>query len=288
MKNSKLALIFAVVTTLAAIVIRFFQYVSVIDYSTGFFTEGSGIAGYCVYLVFALTLALGITAAVIDKKRGSAAFEKSAATLSPSGTLLVGAAYIIGGIFFAFSAYNALSEGGFQLISMIILALSTFVIGFLLLSRKKIPAATGYLQLVPTIVLTCHAAVYFTSDLVIKRMSDELISMLADIIMVFLCLCFGRFLSNNEAKLTRRKTVAYAVTELALASSLTLGKLAAMLLGGDAAANMPALDCEYFGLLIISAAILAVLYGEKAVPTEDEEYIDWANKAIEQSAQTKE
>lgn len=271
MKNSRLAFVFAGCAAVVAVILRFFQYASVIDFETGFFTEGSGIAGNIIYILFALAFVLGIVGAAADCRRKSTAFTKSADMLSSSSTLLVGAAYVIGGIFFAVSAYTALPQLGFQLISMATLALALLVIGFLLLSSKKIPPVAGYLQLVPTITLTCHAAVYFTSDLVIKRMSDQLVGMLADIVMVLLCLAFGRYLTGNEARLTRGKLIVYAVVEIVLSASITLGKLLFMLFGGDTASaafaagsELPAFSCGHFAMLIISVTILAALYSDSA------------------------
>lgn len=269
MKNSVIGLIVAAAAAIAAIVVRFLQYASVIDYSTGFFVEGSGIAGDIIYIIFAAAFVLGIAAAVIDSKKKSKAFTKKASDLSAGSTLAVGAAYIVGGVMFALSAYHALDDGGFQLISMAILAVSALVIGFILLSNKKIPPYTGYLQLIPTVTLTVHAAMYFVSDLVIKRISDELIPMLADVAMVLLFLSFGRFLSDSESKMTRGKTVVYAVTELSLAGSVTVGKTLATLFGGDAVKGMSAVSCEYIGTLIIAAVILYVLYSAKTAADDE-------------------
>ena len=53
-KTGKAFLIYTAAVTLIAAAVRFFQYVSIMDYETGFFAGGTEAMGMLVYIIFAV------------------------------------------------------------------------------------------------------------------------------------------------------------------------------------------------------------------------------------------
>lgn len=272
MLKTKKAFLAFIVLAVVAVVFRVWQLVIAIDYDTGFFYSDAGFWGVSLYIVLVVGIVAFLALPIIDRKAKSPAFEKTALDFSPRSTLVIGFAFLAAALI---SAYNlVISFGVFDLtfIANAAVCVSYFAISFIALSHKNIKAATGYICLVVAIAFTAKAAAMFMADTIIARESDQLLIMLSHILAVFFFLAFGRFLSANEAKNSRLRTV-FSMLLLALVSvSAVIPKLIVIVAGPaeiSAATSLPSFDAVSLAVISIVSAIC--LFANKAPQTAEAE-----------------
>lgn len=272
-KKSNIALIASAAFALVAAAFRSFQLLVTVDYSEmGFFSTDAGFfASNGFYVLLIAAAAVLIIGAILDRKKDSAAFTRSADTLTPKHTMALGIVFLVGACLRLYDIifnFNGLSVGFFG--EALIFAVFA-AIGFMNLSRVKLKPSTGYFMLVIAVSYTLKAADLFMGDTVIIRVSDELILLLSYVASVLFFLALGRFISANEAKNTRLKLVIFggAAAILSVCASLS-GYIALIIDSAYMKSHMGAHPVSQIGTAAVAFTVLAVIYGNKK-ETDDNE-----------------
>ena len=266
-KNSKLTLYFFALTVIAGVILRYFQLIRTIDYSTGFFKADSGLLGASVYILFAAAAIGYVVFPIIDKKIGSAAFKKHARSItltqqSAFGVLLL----LVGCAVFADTVeLIGLSEAkNALLIGVSILAAIAFIgAGFFFLGSGESPQY-GIFLLFLSVYYTFRAAYVFITYLTVARMSVQLIEMFAYISMVLFLIAFGRFISRGESKFSRNKFCFFAGAAGVLTGVSTLPAIAVSLFAEPdikSASQFP--PYELIACFVLVCGVMAVMFSSK-------------------------
>lgn len=256
----------AVAAAAATMIFRVFQLLVTVDYTEmGFYRTDSGfIFTWGLFVLMIAALAVFVFCAVKDNKNLSTAFVCTPLSLTPKQTALLGGAFLAGAclkfymLAFDFSGIN-LNFIGEALIFAVFA-----IIGFMLLGSRKLKPAVGYFMLIISISYTIKAAALFMQDTVITRVSDELILMLSYISAVFFFLSLGRFISSNESKGTRHKLLIFGGVSAMLSACASLsGYIALMLDSKYMSPHMTLHPVSEIGVLILSLAVIFILYSDK-------------------------
>lgn len=265
-KSSRIFPIAAIAASVAAMIFRIAQILTVVDYNTmGFFDSAApfiltnGI--YIFFLLAAVIFGFGIFS---DKKKGSGAYGCTAREISPKYTLIMGIAF--GGGFCLQFVQLFFGEGktGLALTGEIVTMAAYLAAAFMLLARKGINSSIGYIQLVISVSYTIKSAALFMQDTIIVRVSDELILLLSYVASVIFFLALGRFISGNETKSTKAKLLftAAAVSVLSLSASAA-GWIAYLIDISYMQKHMANHPISETAAAAIALAVIFALYGEK-------------------------
>ena len=260
--KQKTGIFFLIYTAAAAIIaaiIRFFQYVSVIDFETGFFRKGSEPMGYLIYIVQAVWTAGLVGLVILGTKKKWTATTVSSAGMGGKATIILGAPYLIAAVMKVYQLVSA--EGGslFRTIAMVSAALFFAAMGLLLMKSTVPPAVSGFLNIFPALIMFSQAIELFMDDLVIKNRSDNLLLLL---IYIFATLFFAgcaRFYGRIETKTSRPREIIMAGLVFIFSGTHVIAKLLALAFGGSAVQGMSAISPDAVSVMLISGAFLAVL-----------------------------
>ena len=272
-KNSKLVLTALAPLAVLALVCRIWQLVTCIDFETGFFAEDSGFWGLSLYILLGMTAVIVALLCFADKKLGSDAFRKNAPELSSKQTAALGAAFLVWGCAICYDIVNEFSGkiGVSDLVSAL-MCLTVIAIAFILLSSRTVRPLSGYIMLVPAVGYTVKAAALFISDTVVVRESEKLLALLSYLAAVLFFLSLGRFLSNNETKLSRVKLVFFSSAAFLLNVAGVFSSLSAKLVGPSPInEQIPTPSVSELGTCIVAAAVLICLYARIRKPDTEAE-----------------
>ena len=273
----------AIIVSLAAVLLRVFQLLVVVDYSEmGFFDMNAGfLPCYGLYILFILAAVILVIGAVSDKKKSHEAFRFKAKSLSPKQTSALGFSFVAAAALklydLVFGFKLSLDYAG-EAVIFVVFA----VIGFILLSKKAVSPSAGYLQLLISISFTIKSAVLFMQDTIIVRVSDELILLMSYIMSVLFFLALGRFLSANESKHSRGKLFVCGGTAaiLSLCASLS-GYIALIVDNKYMSGKMTMHPLSQIGVSVIALTVIIVLYcGDKSHANTTENESDNENNGI--------
>lgn len=272
-----------VATLLGAVVcavIRFFQYITILDFSTGFFTNGSELAGGTVYIAFALFGAAAVFLVILGKKRGWTATTVSSDGLGEKASLVQGVCWLAAAAVLCLGIFG---ESGFTVIYLALLAAVLAIIGLLLMKNTVPPQAAGILNLVPSLLLFIKLMLLFRDDMVIKNHSENLILLLGYICGVIFFSSVARFFARIESKGSRCRELITAALTLLFSLTHVLSKLLGMLFGGVLTEGMSGIDPTAAALTVVSLGWLITVccFGQKkALEILD---LDETEKKVEKS-----
>ena len=247
-RSSKTVPIFLLVGVIAAAILRFFQYVSIIDYKTGFFVSGGEAAGALIYILLGILSAVLIVLLIIGKKRGEAAYTVASDGMGSHATQALGASELAAACLFGLHAINS----GTVLTTICAGAIAIFLVasGFIQLKNIVPPAITGHLKIVCAILLFPILAEFYESDLIMHRRSDKLIVIIGYIFIGAFFASISRFYSRLETPNSRMRELITSGMTFIITSAHTLPKMLAYAFGGTVVSGMSGID------LIITAAML--------------------------------
>ncbi len=257
----------AILVSLAALALRAFQLLVVVDYSEmGFFDTNAGfLPCYGLYILFALAAVILIIGAVSDRKRKHEAFRIKASHLSPRQTSVLGFSFVAAAALklydLAFGFELSLDYAGEAVIFAVFA-----IIGFVLLSKKTVNVSAGYLQLLISISFTVKSAVLFMQDTIIVRVSDELVLLMSYILSVLFFLALGRFLSGNESKHSRGKLFVCGGMAAVMSFCASLSGYIALIVDSKyMEGKMTMHPISQLGVSVIALAVIIILYcGDKS------------------------
>ena len=257
--SSKIFLIYSVAVVILVSVFRFFQYVSIIDYSTGFFLREASLGGNLLYVLLAVFGAGFIALTFLGKKKAWSALTVSSDGMSNRATLFLGASFIIVAASKLLITMNMVDGGAFKLISSYVFSACMGALGLVLLKNTVPPIISGFIALFPAIYYFTLASEIFSEDLIIKNRSDNLILLLCYVCGTMFFASSARFFSRLETKLSRSRELIFGGFTFMLSFIHVLSKLLAYAFGGDAVFGMPPVSADAVLLLIISGTFLFVV-----------------------------
>ena len=256
-----------VLVSAAALILRVFQILVVVDYNEmGFFnTEAGFFPCYGLYILYALAAAVLIIGAVFDKKNDHEAFLVKAKHLSPKQTNVLGFTYVAAAVLKLYDLVFGF-DFSFDYLGEVVIFAAFAIIGFILLSKKKVRKSAGFLQLLISISFTVKSAVLFMQDTIIVRVSDELILLMSYVMSVLFFLALGRFLSGNESKHSRGKLYVCGGMTAAMSLCASLAGYIAMIVDSKYMEGKMAMHpVSQLGASIIALAVILILYcGDKS------------------------
>lgn len=268
--SGKAILIYLAVAAVASSVLRFFQYVSLFDFSTGFFIRGVEVLGLLIYIALLCFSVVFVALAVLGKKAGQPAFSASSDGMGEKATIPLGIAYLLGAVLGLFTIFDA--ETPFL---AILSAVSTVVFaatGLVLLNNKIPPALIGHVQWLGAIAWFLKTSFFFGDDLIILNHSENLLLLFVYIMMTLYIASSARFLGRVETKASRmREIITAGLTFLASGVSF-LGKGMAVLFGGEAVKGITPLNFDGAVALVISLGFLITVF--TAEKNKEIEYIN--------------
>ena len=261
MKSRLILPIFLLVGVIAASVLRFFQYVSLIDFSTGFFFEGSEFAGILIYILMGIVAAVSVVLLIIGKKNGGTPYTVASDGMGSHATQVLGlsemlAAFVIALRFFGdCTVLRAVCSGGIAVILL--------VSGLIQLRNIVPPAITGHIKIAAAALMFPIIAEYYENDLIMHQRSDKLIVMLAYIMLGAFFASVSRFYSRIETPNSRMRELITSVMTFIICSVHVLPKLLAYAFGGTAVKGMSEPDLIVSAGVLISGAFIATLFFTK-------------------------
>lgn len=249
MKKGLPILITTLIGAVVCAVIRFFQYVTILDFSTGFFTHGSELAGGAVYIAFALFGAAGVFFVIFGAKRGWTAATASSDGLGAKASFVQGICWLAAAVILCLGIFG---ESGFNVVYYALTAITLALIGFMLLKNTVPPQASGILNLVPALLLFIKLTLLFRDDMVVKNHSENLILLLGYICGVLFLSAMARFFARLESKNTRARELVTAILTLLFTLTHVLAKLLGMLFGGALTEGMSGIDPTAAALAVLS------------------------------------
>ena len=260
-KTGLAALIFLGASLLAASVIRFFQYVSIIDFNTGFYLKGAETPGMLIYIVFGVFGAVFIALAAIGKRSGADAYSLSSDGMGDKATIPLGILYLIGAVIGLLGVF-----GGSELFGTVVSAASCIAFGasgLLLLNNKIPPKYVGYIQLLAAAAWFFKTAAFFGEDLIIINHSENLIDLLGYISATLYITASARFFSRIETKHSRLREIIAAGLTLLFSGTSVISKGAAILFGGSAVNGIGGVNIDMATAFAISLGFLITVFTAK-------------------------
>lgn len=272
-KRSYMLPVTVIIAALIALAFRVFQILVAVDYyEMGFFSAEAGFLptmGLYLFLGFAaIILIIGIA---VDKKVGSHAFTRPAASLTPKQTAFLGTAFLIGACLRFYELVFRFNGFGLAFIGEALMFVLFTAIGFIILGSRKLKPVVGYLHIVICVSCTLKAASLFMQDTIIIRVSDELLLLLAYVGSVLFFLALGRFIAGNESKLTRHKLFLFGGCTAVLALCASLAGYIALAVDPDyVKPHMAMHPLSETGTAIIAIAVILIMYSKKIAAVEEE------------------
>lgn len=255
-KTGMLFLIYSLAAIAVSSVIRFFQYVSIIDFSTGFYIMGSETAGCLIYIILA-AFGLGFAAlTIIGHKKKWTATTVSSDGMGSKATLIPGVAYLIAAVVQFVGAMNLDNAGFFRVIGSYALAISFAALGLCLMKSTVPPAVTGFINLLPALYFFTMATTLFTTDLTVKNRSDSLILLLTLVVGTLFFAAVARFFARLETRHSRSRELITSGFAFILSGTHVLSKLLAYAFGGDAVSGIDSISFDALVLMVISGAFI--------------------------------
>lgn len=275
-KSGKAILLFSCAAIIAAAAVRFFQYVTIMDFSTGFFKSGTEAMGLLIYILLAAAAIGFVVFAAVGKKRGNAAYFLSSDGMGESATQPLGVAFLIAALITLMSVtgYVPLEHsvaGFFENAGAVIVAIVYAALGFIMLKNTVPPVYTGHIHIFLAAYWFLETAAFFNSDLIVLNHSENLILLFGYICMTVFTLSCARFYARLETKSSRMREIISAGFTFLLSGTAVLSKAAAILFGGEAVKGISSLSGNALCMLVLSGAFLFTLfYTEKK---KDIEYL---------------
>ncbi len=240
-------------------VIRFFQYMSLMDFSTGYFLKGSEFGGVLIYICMCAFAAIFIAVSVILKKKGPSGYTVASDGMGSHATQFLGFSELIAAVLTMLPIFTGKLET-FRFIGTTIAALALLVSGFLLLRNIVPPAATGHLKLILTVYLFIRSAEVFNSDLIVLNHSDKLIELIASMASMAFMASLARFYARVETKRSRIREIIFAGITVIASGTHIIPKLLAYMFGGDVTAGMSGINTDVAACFIMSVVFLFVVF----------------------------
>lgn len=259
-KSSKVVPVFLLLGVIACAVLRFFQYVSILDYETGFFTKNGETAGILIYVLMAVVAVVYTLLLIVGRKKGEAAYLVSSDGMGDHATQVLGAAEIVSAFVIAYGSFTTEGISAIRMICTGGIALILLICGFLLLKNIVPPTITGHLKILAAALVFPIIAEYYESDLIMIRRSDKLIVILAYVFIGAFFASAARAYSRIETPNSRLRELVTSGMTFIICSTHALPKLLAYAFGGTAVSGMASLDYVCTAGMLLSGVFIGTLF----------------------------
>lgn len=259
--------------SLVSLIFRVFQLIVAVDYGEmGFFDPDAGfIAAGGLYILLIITAGLLIAGAILDKKKESGAFTRTADTLGSKQTAILGFAFLAGACLRLYELVFKFSGFGLSFVGEALIFVLFTAIGFMILSSRRLKPSVGYLHMVICVSYTLKAASLFMQDTIIVRVSDELLLLLSYVGSVLFFLALGRFIAGNESKLTRYKLFIFGGITAALSLCASLAGYVALIIDPVyIGQHMTMHPLSETGTAAVAIASVLIIYGKNTASEGNE------------------
>lgn len=283
---TKIMMLFMLIAAAALSAVRFFQYMSLMDLSTGYFITGAEVGGILIYVLLAVFAVGFVALSVIAKKGGNTAFSVSSDGMGDNATRALGFSEIIA----AGLVLVPLFETSFTIQSagMIVAGIVMAVAGFVLLGRIVPPAFIGFLQFICAVYMMIRSLACFSGDLTVLNHSDNLIALMGCVLSAAMYASIARFYLRYENPASRTREIISAGLTFIAASAHVFPKVIAYIAGGSTTAGMSGINYDVAAALAVSATFLVVVFCTKKKKDifllEDEEESEKRKKAAKTAA----
>lgn len=256
-KSSKAVMIYLLIAVIIASVIRFFQYVTIMDFGTGFYKRGTEAMGALIYIILAVAAIGYIMLTIIRKKAGDAAFTLSSDGMGSHATQDLGVACMLSAVMMVI---KAVSSTGLDMIISCVAVVLLGAVGFLMMKNVVPPAATGHLLLVYAVYMFVVTATFFNSDLIILNHSDNLVLLITYVLFTLFLASLARFCSRLETKNSRIVQIILGGLTFISSGTHVIPKLLALLFGGDAVKGIEGVAPDAVAALFVSGAFISMIF----------------------------
>ncbi len=260
--NTRSSKLIPVVAALAAVicgVVRFFQIVSLTDYSTGFFIDGAGFGGILIYILLVGMIAALAALAFVGRKKGSdAAYSLSPDGMGQNATRFLGASEVLAALLIGVRV----TEGGsvVMLAATVIAAAALIVSGFTLVGRIVPPKFTGHLKIVAALYMFMRLGEYFNSYLIMRHNAEKLIVIFSYWLVIVFLGFLARFYARLETKDSRLAGIIFSLSTFIFSAAHAISDILAKLFGGAGAAAFVNLNYDACAAAVLSGTYLFVMY----------------------------
>lgn len=255
-KTGLLFLIYCAAAIIISSVIRFFQYVSIIDFSTGFYFKESEAAGSLIYIILAVLSAGFIALTIVGCKSKWTATTVSSDGMDDKSTLIPGIACLLSAAIQVFAVISFESAGFFKAIGSYVLAAAFAALGLLLIKSSTPHPATGFINLLPSLYFFVTATELFTTDLTVKNRSDSLILLLTLVLGTLFFAALSRFFARLETPYSRGRELITGGLSFIFSGTHVISKVLALVFGGDTVIGMDDISFNALIIMIVSGAFL--------------------------------
>ncbi len=258
-KNSRLGLWLLIPACILTLAARTAQICAGTDMNSGFLKHDNGfLMNFCFWGAVVLTLAAGIAAAVLDRKRGGALYTVPVSGITGGRAAAIGFALLIVAMAALYEGYReAVIPEGNNISPLPFLTVVNFLFGgimlvtaFVILYLKEFKPALGFAVSAGAVYYTLRGIGVFLERMAITTVPEYLINCMSIILAAVFFMQLARLLSGNEGKRTRE---ALAVSG-AVAAATILGSSAA------AAAAAVAGPAEVASRIVFTGREAEILY----------------------------
>lgn len=258
-KTGKPFLIYTVIAVLIAAAVRFFQYVSIMDYETGFFTGGAEAMGMLIYIIFGVAIAGLAGLIILGYKKKWTAVTVSSSGMDSKATIFLGISYLITAVLEVYQLFSQDGGSFFRTAAMVAAAGFFAAVGLMLMKSTVPPAVTGFLNIFPTLIMFSQAIELFMGDLIIKNRSDNLILLFVYVSGTLMFASMARFYARLESKYSRAREIFVTGTAFIFSGTYVIAKLLALAFGGNSVSGMSGISPDAAAIMLISGTFLGVI-----------------------------
>ena len=257
--SSKAVLFYLLGAVVIASLVRFFQYVSIMDFETGYYLLGSEAAGILIYIILAVLSALLVPICIIGKRKNDAAYTVSSDGMGDHATQILGCSFLAAAVVKLIGQLSA----EFDLMAALgyLAALLTALVGLVLLGRKEPPAFIGgYIGIPLSVYFFLQTAICFNSDLTVLNHSDQLLVLISLVLGTAFMASVSRFFARIETRNSRMREIITSGLTFIVSGTHVLSKLMAFLFGGSAVSGMQEINPDTAFFALTSAGFLIMLF----------------------------
>lgn len=278
--------IFLLVGVIAASVLRYFQYMSLIDFSTGFFYDGAEFGGIFLYILMGVLAVAAVVLLIFGKKNNVSAHFVSSDGMGSHATQILGIFEMIGALLAALRFYgslmfamnrdngtdmstgiNALFGDQFERSSSVPVLICTagitvilFVSSLMQFRNIVPPPIAGHIKIIAAGLMFPVIADYYSSDLIMHQRSDKLIVILSYIMIGAFLASTARFYSRLETPNSRMRELVTSAMTFILCTVHVLPKLLAYVFGGTVTERLSSIDLIVAAGMLMSGAFIGTLF----------------------------
>ena len=254
-------LLYMLIAAAALTAVRFFQYMSLMDFATGYYIDGAELGGALIYILLGVFAVGFAVLSAVSKKKGNTAFSVSSDGMGGNATRVLGFSEVIAAGLVLVPVFE--QSFGVQSVGMIVAGAALIISGFTLIGRIVPPIYIGHLHFLCAVYMLISSLEWFNTDLTVLVHSDNLIVLIAYVLNTAMLASIARFYLRFETKASRTREIITAGIAFVASSAHIFPKLAALAFGGSATAGMSPINYDICAGLVLSLAFIITVFCTK-------------------------